>query len=109
MNIFVLKRGAVIKSFLIGAALVLSAGVAGADTTLMANSSTPSPTITNLSQNSAVAGGSDFVLTVNGSGFQSGAILSFEESSKSTSFNSSTQLGVTISKSDIKTPPVEYG
>lgn len=64
----------------------------------------PAPIIASLSPTSATAGGSNFTLTVNGSGFVSGATVQWNGSNRTTGFNSGTQLTATILASDITTP-----
>ena len=55
------------------------------------------PSITSLNPSSATAGGAAFTLTVNGSGFVSGAVVQWNGSALSTTFVSSTQLTATVS------------
>jgi len=64
------------------------------------------PVLTSLSPSSAVAGGSPFVLTLNGSNFVSGAAVLWNGSSRTTTFISSTQLQATITDLDIVTAGV---
>ncbi len=52
----------------------------------------PPPVITTLSPTSATAGGAAFTLTVNGTGFVNGAVVSFNGAAKTTTFGSATQL-----------------
>jgi len=61
------------------------------------------PTITSLSPPSAVAGGPQFTLTVNGTNFVAGAVVAWNSNSRATTFVSSTQLSATILASDIAT------
>jgi hypothetical protein len=56
----------------------------------------PPPVITSLSPNSATAGGPAFTLTVNGSGFVSGAVVQWNGSSLTTAFVSATQLTASV-------------
>jgi uncharacterized protein (TIGR03437 family) len=56
----------------------------------------PTPTVTSLSPASATAGGSGFTLTVNGTGFLSGATVQWNGSGLSTTFVGSTQLTATV-------------
>ncbi len=57
----------------------------------------PMPTITSLSPASATAGGSSFTLTVNGTGFLSGATVQWNGTGLTTTFVSATQLTATVS------------
>ena len=52
----------------------------------------PVPTVNSLSPNSAVVGGADFTLTVNGANFVSGSVVNFAGTARSTTFVSATQL-----------------
>ncbi|MGH9863686.1 MAG: IPT/TIG domain-containing protein, partial [Candidatus Acidiferrales bacterium] len=61
----------------------------------------PRPAISSLSPSNTVAGGADFTLTVNGSGFIAGSVVRWNGSSRTTSFVSTTQLTTAISASDI--------
>ena len=63
----------------------------------------PAPTTSSLSPASATAGGAAFQLTVNGSGFQNGAVVRWNGSARTTTFLSSTQVRASISASDIAT------
>ena len=63
----------------------------------------PPPTVTTLTPSSATAGGPAFTLTVNGSGFTSGATIFFNGHANGTTFVSSTRLTATIIADDIKT------
>ena len=60
-------------------------------------------TLTSLSPNGAVAGGPAFTLTVNGSGFLSGATVLWNGANRTTTFVSGTQLRAAISAADIAT------
>src|SRR5208337_3907370 len=62
------------------------------------------PVLTSLSPSSAVAGGSPFVLTLNGSNFVSGSTVLWNGGSRATTFISNTQLQTTITDLDIVTP-----
>src|SRR5208337_2552944 len=64
------------------------------------------PVLTSLSPSSAVAGGSPFVLTLNGSNFVSGSTVLWNGSSRTTTFISNTQLQTTITDLDIVTAGV---
>jgi len=64
----------------------------------------PSPTITSLSPASATAGGPDFTLTVNGTGFFNGeSTVRWNGSDRATTYGSNTQLTASISAADIAT------
>jgi hypothetical protein len=60
-------------------------------------------TITSLSPASATAGSAAFTLTVNGSGFVSGATVQFNGANRTTTFVSSTQVTAAILAADIAT------
>jgi hypothetical protein len=62
--------------------------------------------ITSLSPNSATAGGSAFTLTVNGTGFVSGAVVEWNTTALATTFVSSTQLTATVPASLITAPGI---
>ena len=59
------------------------------------------PVVSSISPTSATAGGPQFTLTVNGSGFVSGSIVSFNLNNVATSFVSATQLTASIPMSAI--------
>lgn len=61
----------------------------------------PLPQLTSLSPATAVQGGAAFTLTVNGTGFVSGAIVRWDGQNRTTSFVSATQLTAQILASDI--------
>jgi YVTN family beta-propeller protein len=61
----------------------------------------PSPTITTISPNSAVAGGAAFTLTINGTNFLSSSTVNFGGAVPTTTFVSSTQLTAAIPASSI--------
>jgi uncharacterized protein (TIGR03437 family) len=63
--------------------------------------SSPQPTITSFSPNSATAGGAAFTLTVNGTNFINGSVVRWNGGDRATTFVSSTQLAAQISASDI--------
>jgi Domain of unknown function (DUF1929)/Kelch motif len=63
--------------------------------------SAPAATLTSLSPSSAMAGGQAFTLTVNGTGFVSGATVLWNGASRTTTFVSSGQLTAAIAASDI--------
>jgi len=60
--------------------------------------------ITSLSPNSATAGGAAFTLTVNGTGFVSGAVVQWNGTALATTFVSTTQLTAAVPESLIGTP-----
>ncbi len=64
----------------------------------------PKPFINSLSPNVATAGGNQFLLTVNGSDFRRGSIVSWNGSLRVTTFVSARQLVATISALDIAAP-----
>jgi uncharacterized protein (TIGR03437 family) len=61
----------------------------------------PSPTLTNLNPNSALAGGAAFALTLTGTGFINSSVVRWNGSDRSTTFGSSTQLTAQITAADI--------
>ena len=63
----------------------------------------PVPTITSLSPTGATVGGAAFTLTVNGTGFLSGAAVTFNGNSRVTTFVSATQITAAITVADIAT------
>lgn len=63
-----------------------------------------SPVIASLNPSSAIAGGVDFTLVVNGQNFDPAAVVQFNGSPRTTTFVSSTQLQAAISAGDIATP-----
>jgi hypothetical protein len=62
------------------------------------------PSVSSLSPSSATAGGDGFVLTVNGSNFNSSSVVTWNGTSVTTSFVSSKQLTTTIPTTDIAQP-----
>ncbi len=65
--------------------------------------SNPVPAITTLAPSSAIAGGAGFNLVVTGSNFINGSTVRWNGASRTTTFNSSTQLTAAIPASDILT------
>ena len=61
----------------------------------------PVPTLTSLNPNSAVVGGDDFTLTVNGNNFVNGALVRWNGQDRPTTVVSATQLTAAISASDL--------
>jgi len=61
----------------------------------------PPPVINTLNPSSATAGGAAFTLTVTGSGFVSGAVVKWNGASRTTMFDSATQVRATITAADI--------
>jgi hypothetical protein len=61
----------------------------------------PSPVISGINPNSAVAGGPAFTLTVGGSGFVSGSVVRWNGQNRMTTFGSATSLTAMIPASDI--------
>jgi uncharacterized protein (TIGR03437 family) len=58
----------------------------------------PTPVIASLSPNSATAGGSEFILTVNGSGFLVGSTVEWNGAPLSTSYVTGTQLTASVAR-----------
>lgn len=73
----------------------------GVSTNLTFTISNPQPILVSLSPASATAGSAAFTLTVNGSGFVSGATVSFKGAAKTTTFVSSTVLTAAITAADV--------
>jgi hypothetical protein len=59
------------------------------------------PVITSLSPSTAVVGSAAFTLTVNGTGFASGAVVKWNGSARTTAFKSATQLTAAILATDV--------
>ena len=68
----------------------------------------PAPVISSLSKTSATAGDAAFTLTVNGTGFTSGAAVSFGTTALGTTFVSATQLTAAVPASLLLTPNTTY-
>ena len=66
-----------------------------------ASGSYPSPTITAISPNTAIAGGAAFTLTINGMNFVAASTVNFGGSAPATTFVSSTQLTAAIPAASI--------
>jgi hypothetical protein len=80
----------------------------GASNALTFTINSPSSlTITSLSPSSTTAGGVAFTLTVNGTGFVSGAVVKFGGVAKTTTFTSATQLTAAIAAADIASGGVQ--
>lgn len=77
------------------------AGVSNAVTLTVNN---PAPIVTALSPQQATAGGADFALVVDGTGFVNGSVVRWNGSSRPTTFVSPTQLTTAITHGDIATP-----
>ena len=73
----------------------------GTSTTVILPVTNPPPTITTISPTSAIAGAAGFTLTVNGTGFVTGATVNFNGNSKTTTFVNSTQVTAAITAADI--------
>jgi streptogramin lyase len=75
----------------------------GTSNTEFFNVTTAVPTLASLVPNSAIAGGPQFTLTVNGSNFLSNAEVEWNGSERSTTFVNAGQLTATITMADIQT------
>src|SRR5580700_1290998 len=73
----------------------------GGGTQPTSSGSNPTPTITTISPNSAVAGGAAFTLTVNGTNFVAASMVNFGGSALATTFVNSTQLTAAIPAASI--------
>ncbi len=94
----------------VAASLIASPGTAlvtVSDNGATSNSATftiaPAPVIGSLSPSSTSAGGSDFTLTVSGSGFAAGAVVQWNGTGLTTSFVSSSELTATVTAALIVT------
>ena len=63
----------------------------------------PVPATTSLTPSTANAGGSDFTLTITGSGFNIGSVVQWNGASRTTTYVSATQLTASIAAADIAT------
>lgn len=70
-------------------------------TALSCGSCPPFPSVTSLSPSSKIAGGSQFLLTVNGSDFRDNSVVNWNDSFVLTTFVSTHELVATITASDI--------
>ena len=64
-------------------------------------SNNPTPVLTSLLPSSATAGSAAFTVTVNGTGFVAGAVVTFNGTARATTFVSATQLTAAILASDV--------
>jgi IPT/TIG domain len=64
----------------------------------------PAPSIASLSPSSATAGGSQFLLAVNGNDFRRDSMVSWNNSFRVTTFTSSRRLVATVTAADIAQP-----
>jgi hypothetical protein len=78
-------------------------GTSNAQTFTINAINNPVPTTTGLSPMTANAGGSDFTLTVDGSGFVNGSVVRWNGVDRTTTYVSSTQLTAAILTTDIAT------
>src|SRR5439155_874912 len=65
------------------------------------NANSPSPTVDTLSPASVLVGGSQFTLTVTGTGFIANSVVRWNNSDRTTAFVSATQLTGVITAADI--------
>lgn len=79
-------------------------GTSNALTFVVTSPPNPVPVLSSLSPSSIEAGGLDFTLTVNGSGFVSNSVVRWDGADRATSFVSESQLTATILTSDIAGP-----
>ncbi|MCU1297670.1 MAG: cell surface receptor domain protein [Acidobacteriaceae bacterium] len=70
-------------------------------TALSCGTCPPWPSITSISPSGSTIGGSQFLLTVNGNGFQNGSVVSWNGSFRVTTFINSHELVATITATDI--------
>jgi Putative Ig domain len=76
---------------------------AGATSTAAPFTVTPVPSITSLSQTCVTAGSAKFTLTVNGTNFVSGSVVSWNGTGLTTTFVSSSQLTATVPAANVAT------
>lgn len=76
-------------------------GIALAEYIPDAITATPAPSVTTISPAAVTAGGAQFVLTVNGSDFQNGAVVTVGGQDRTTTFVSTGQLTATVLAADI--------
>jgi len=74
----------------------------GASTAATFTVNNPAPAVSSLSPASATKGGAAFTLTVNGSNFVSGAVVTFNGQNRTTTFVSATQLTASIPATDLQ-------
>ncbi len=86
---------------LVSCSLSCGGNTSGSSGSPVPNVSSPVPSITSLSPSSGSAGESAFTLTINGQNFVSGATVQWNNSARSATFSSSTQLLVQISAADV--------
>ena len=89
------------KLILIAGLLTLGLACGYSKPATMAAQAGARPAIKTLNPASQLSGGSEFLLTVNGAGFASDAVINFGGTAQTTKFVSSTQLTATISGSAI--------
>jgi hypothetical protein len=80
---------------------VVSGGVTSNSLTFTVTATAMGPVITSLSPSSAAAGGSAFTLTVNGTGFATGAVVKWNGNARTTAFVSATKVTAAILEGDI--------
>src|SRR5580704_6741393 len=81
--------------------LVFLAGCGGGSKSLGNQPPPPTPTITTISPNSAVAGGPAFTLTLNGTNFVASSMVNFGGAAPTATFVNSTQLTAAIPAASI--------
>src|SRR5579862_8558833 len=87
------------------AVLVFLAGCGGGSYQSMNNQSpNPTPTITSVSPNASLAGGAAFTLTISGTNFVAGSMVTFGGSAPATTFVNSTQLTAAIPAASVVSP-----
>jgi len=73
-------------------------------TVLSCGTCPPAPSVTSTSPSSATAGGSEFLLTINGNDFRRDSVVSWNGSFRVTTFISSHELVAAITATDIAQP-----
>jgi len=81
--------------------LVLACGCGGGTSQSVNNQPPPTPTITTISPNTTVAGGTAFTLTITGANFVAASMVNFGGSAPATTFVNSTQLTAAIPAASI--------
>lgn len=84
--------------------LALWSGIAILLLPLVSCSCPPTPSVSSISPTSAAAGGSGFVLTVNGGSFSSNSVVVWNGTALGTAFVSGNQLMATVNASNVATP-----
>jgi trimeric autotransporter adhesin len=82
---------------------ISACGGGGSASTPPPPSSNPTPAVASLSQTSVTAGSAAMTLTITGSGFVQGSVVQWNQSNRTTTFVSSTELQVALTAADLAT------